>query len=29
VKSHETQVVAEVAVGQGSVKVLREMQTYE
>jgi len=27
VKSHKTQVAAEAAVGQGSVKVLREMQT--
>jgi len=29
VKLHKTQVVAEAAVGQGSVKVLREMQTYK
>jgi len=27
VKLHKTQVAAETAVGQGSVKVLREMQT--
>jgi len=27
VKLHETQVAAEATVGQGSVKVLREMQT--
>jgi len=29
VKLHKTQVAAEAAVGQGSVKVLREMQTYK
>jgi len=29
VKLHKTQVSAEAAVGQGSVKVLREMQTYK
>jgi len=28
VKLHKTQVAAEAAVGQGPVKVLREMQTY-
>jgi len=28
-KLHKTQVAAEAAVGQGSVKVLREMQTYK
>ena len=28
-KLHETQVAAEAPVGQGSVKVLREMQTYK
>jgi len=28
-QSHETSVVAAVAVGQGKLKVLREMQTYE
>jgi len=29
VKSHKTQVAAEAAVGQRSVNVLREMQTYK
>jgi len=29
VKLHKTQVAAEAAVGQGSVKVLREVQTYK
>jgi len=29
VKLHKTQVAAEAAVGQGSVKILREMQTYK
>jgi len=29
VKLHETQVAAEAAVGHGSVKVLREMETYK
>jgi len=29
VKSHKTQVAAEAAVGQVSVKVLRELQTYK
>jgi len=29
VKLHKTQVAAESAVGQGSVKVLREMQIYK
>jgi len=29
VKLHKTQVAAEAAVGQRSVKVLREMQTYK
>jgi len=29
VKLHKTQVAAEAAVEQGSVKVLREMQTYK
>jgi len=29
VKLHKTQVAAEAAIGQGSVKVLREMQTYK
>jgi len=29
VKSLKTQVAAEAAVGHGSVKVLREMQTYK
>jgi len=29
VKLHKTQVAAEAALGHGSVKVLREMQTYK
>jgi len=29
VKLHKTQAAAEAAVGQGSLKVLREMQTYK
>jgi len=29
VKLHKAQVAAEAAVGQGSVKVLREMQAYK
>jgi len=29
VESDKTQVAAEAAVGQGSVKVMREMQTYK
>jgi len=29
VELHKTQVAAEAAVGQGSVQVLREMQTYK
>jgi len=29
VESHKTQIAAEAAVGQRSVKVLREMQTYK
>jgi len=29
VKLHKTQVAAETAVGQGSVKALREMQIYK
>jgi len=29
VKLHKTQAAAEAAVGQGSVKVLREMETYK
>jgi len=29
VEFHKTQVVAKAAIGQGSVKVLRELQTYK
>jgi len=29
VELHKTQVAAEAALGQGSLKVLREMQTYK